>query len=231
MKVQTYTQNGKKGNMTELPDAVFGVSWNADLVHHVVQALRSNMRSNTAHAKDRAAVRGGGRKPWRQKGPGRARHGSIRSPMWIGGGVAHGPSTERTYRKKVNKKERAKALYAILSRKAREGEVICVEGISLSEPKTREAQKVLNAISSVEDYSDLSYRSRNAALIVMDEVPADVKRAFANINTVSVHAAQDISAVDAATFKYVMVVNPEVTAEALLNRRTGAKRAHETVSA
>ena len=136
MKVKIYNQEGKETETMELPDGVFGLKWNADLVHQVVTGQAANLRRGTAHAKGRSEVRGGGRKPWRQKGTGRARHGSIRSPLWIGGGVTHGPLKEKSYHKKINKKMAKKALFTALSAKARDNEIIILENLKFPEAKT-----------------------------------------------------------------------------------------------
>src|SRR5271170_2228139 len=127
-------QNEKVGTM-ELPADVFGARWNETLVKQVLEAQLANRRSPWAHTKTRGEVRGGGRKPWRQKGTGKARHGSTRSPIWVGGGVAHGPRNDRDYSQKVNKKMKQAALFVVLSRKAKDGEVKVFETLSMEAPK------------------------------------------------------------------------------------------------
>jgi large subunit ribosomal protein L4 len=127
MKTAIFDKKGKEVKKVDLPADIFEVGYNADLVHDVMTSMMSNARSNTAHAKDRSDVRGGGIKPWRQKGTGRARHGSSRSPIWRSGGVTHGPTNERNYDKKINKKSAKKALAMVLSKKAKDEEIILIE--------------------------------------------------------------------------------------------------------
>src|SRR3989338_5603717 len=122
METEVYNQEGQMAGKIELPDSVFGLPWNDDLVHQVIVSMQSNKRTPVAHTKNRGEVSGTGRKPWRQKGTGRARHGSRRSPIWIGGGVAHGPRNDRNFTKKINVKMMKKAFYTILSQKYRDDE-------------------------------------------------------------------------------------------------------------
>src|SRR5674476_740010 len=143
MEAKIYNQKGTSTETIDLPAKVFAAKWRADLVHQVVEGMRSNKRAGTADTKDRGEVRGGGRKPWQQKGTGRARHGSTRSPIWVGGGVTHGPRKDENFDRKVSKKMKAKAFYTILSRKFKDGEILFVDSISFKEPKTKLAIGVM----------------------------------------------------------------------------------------
>src|SRR3989344_5840193 len=129
MESPIYNQQGKVTGKITLPESIVGVPWNADLVHEVVRLMNSNSRTAIAHTKTRGEVRGGGKKPWKQKGTGRARHGSSRSPIWVVGGVAHGPLAEKNYKRKVSKSMRAQALFSVLSKKLKDGEIIFVDSL------------------------------------------------------------------------------------------------------
>lgn len=137
MKTGVYNLKNEKVGEIDLPDTVFKAPWKPTLVKQVLDAMQANLRKPWAHAKGRGEVRGGGRKPWRQKGTGRARHGSSRSPLWSGGGKSHGPQKTRDYSQKINKKMRRAALVSVLSRKLKDGEVKIVTGLEVSEPKTK----------------------------------------------------------------------------------------------
>ena len=150
MEAKVYNKEGKEAGKVQLPENVFGLSWNADLVHQVVDTMHDNARTPVAHVKDRSEVRGGGKKPWRQKGTGRARHGSSRSPIWTGGGVTFGPRNEKVFGGKVNKKMRAKALYVALSEKLRNGEILFVDTLETGE-KTKESKMALENLSTVKE--------------------------------------------------------------------------------
>lgn len=147
MKTEVYNLEGVRVGEVELPETIFSRSWNDDLVYQAVIALQANRRPTVAHVKDRGEVRGGGIKPRPQKGTGRSRHGSIRSPIWIGGGVTHGPRAERNYRKKLNKKMAKAALYSALSRRLAEGEIKVIDSFDMKELKTKELARVLSHFS------------------------------------------------------------------------------------
>ena len=142
-KVDVYDIAGKKVDTVELKDEVFGIEPNEAVVHSVLVNYLANQRQGTQSTKTRAEVSGGGRKPWRQKGTGRARQGSIRAPQWIKGGIALGPKP-RSYKYTVNKKEKRLAIKSVLSSKVLEKELKVVNEIKLKEIKTKEMQKALN---------------------------------------------------------------------------------------
>lgn len=163
-KVSVYNLEGQTVGEIELSDAVFGAPVNEALLHQAVVTYLNNQRQGTASTKTRAEVRGGGRKPWRQKGTGRARHGSIRSPIWVGGGVTFGPKP-REFRQALPKKARRAAMRSALSAKVRDGELIVLETLSMAEPKTKEMAAVLSRLSAErKPLIVLSERDRNVEL-------------------------------------------------------------------
>ncbi len=137
MKADLYNQKNEKTGTVDLPENIFGVKWNSDLVHQVLTVQMANRRKTLADTKDRSEVRGGGRKPWRQKGTGRARHGSIRSPLWKGGGVTFGPLKEKNFSRKINQKMKQLAVFAIISKKLAEQEIKVIDTLKLEDHKTK----------------------------------------------------------------------------------------------
>jgi large subunit ribosomal protein L4 len=218
MNATIYTPEGKSEGSIALPDALFGVTWNATLVHDVVVAMQANERAGTAHTKDRSEVRGGGKKPWKQKGTGRARHGSRRSPIWVGGGVAHGPRSEKDYTVKLNRKVKAKALATVLSKKHADGEMIFVNGVQFSEPKAALAKTIVKALAAGSGKADLATKRKNAALVVLATRDLAIEKSFRNFGNIEVAVAKDINPVDLLTYKYVVVTAPEASVEALMKR-------------
>lgn len=218
MEAIVYNKEGKNTGKVTLPESVFGLTWNPDLVHEVVVSMQSNSRSNTAHTKDRSEVSGGGKKPWRQKGTGRARHGSRRSPIWTGGGVTFGPRNDRNYEKKINKNVRKKALGTVLSQKLKDNEIIFVDSLTFDEPKAKEAQGVLKALSTIEGKESLAGKRKNAALIVLPARDENAEKSFRNFGNVLVGQVKDINPVELMSYKYVVVAGPDASVEALEKR-------------
>lgn len=218
METKVFTTDGKEAGSVKLPAAVFGLAWNADLVHEVVTSMLANARQSTAHTKDRSEVSGTGKKPWKQKGTGRARHGSRRSPIWSGGGVAHGPRADKDYSKKINKKVKAKALAVTLSKKLADGEMIFVEAMSFAAPKAAEAKQVLTSVAKGSGNTQLMTKRKNAALIVLSGRDENAELSFRNFGHVEVVQIKDINPVDLLTYKYVVITEPAVAIEHLEKR-------------
>jgi large subunit ribosomal protein L4 len=151
MKVDLFNQENKKTGETEVPEEVFGVKWNPDLVHQALTVQVANRRKVLADTKDRSEVRGGGRKPWRQKGTGRARHGSIRSPLWKGGGVTFGPLKERKFSRKINQKMKQLAILVILSKKFSEQEIKIIDNLKLKNHKTKNLADLVKKFISAQE--------------------------------------------------------------------------------
>ena len=224
METKIYNENGKEAGSIALPEAIFGLPWNGDLVHQTVTALLSNKRDSIAHTKTRGEVSGGGKKPWKQKGTGRARHGSTRSPIWVGGGVAHGPRNEKNYSRKINKKTKAKALFTILSKKFKDGEVLFVQNFGMTEPKTVVALKSLTALSTIRGFGGLTAKKNNAAYIAVSEPTTAIVKSFSNINNITLDAVRNIDPVSILNHKYVVFVNPEASVAFLNHKSEGRKK-------
>ncbi|MES2470971.1 MAG: 50S ribosomal protein L4 [Patescibacteria group bacterium] len=207
MEAQIYTIEGKEAGKVKLSPEVFGLSWNADLVHQVVVSMMSNERDPIAHTKTRGEVRGGGKKPWRQKGTGRARHGSTRSPLWVGGGVTHGPRNDKNYERKINKKAKIKALFTVLSRKLKDNEILFVDDLSFAAPKAKDAKAVLMTLSKIKGFEKLATKPKNAALIAIDKKTPGVTKSFRNFGNVAVEEARNISPVSLLNHKYIVIAN------------------------
>ena len=183
-KVDVYDLKGKKVSDIELADSIFGIEPNENIVHSVLVNYLANQRQGTQSTKTRAEVSGGGRKPWRQKGTGRARQGSTRSPQWIKGGIALGPKP-RSYRYTVNKKERRLAIKSILSSKVLEKELTVVDKLELKEIKTKTMVKAL---------SDLKVEGKT--LIILPENNKNVYMSSRNIEGIKTIVLNNINVFD-----------------------------------
>lgn len=218
MKADVYNQKGKKVSSIELPESLFGQKWNSDLVHQVVVSMESNARRSTASTKGRSEVRGGGKKPWRQKGSGRARHGSRRSPIWVGGGVTHGPTSEKVYEKKINKKMKVKALMSVLSRKYKENEILFVDSFSFKEPKTKEAKAVIESLGSVKGFERLPAKKKNTAVISLNESNDNVRKSFSNFGNIEIRETRSLNPSLLLSKTFLIIENPEKSLSVLEGR-------------
>lgn len=209
MNVKTYNQTGNTAGTLEIPESIFGLKWNADLVHQVVESERSNQRKKVAHVKMRGEVSGGGKKPWQQKGTGRARHGSTRSPLWRTGGVTHGPNPMRKYDKKINKKIARKALATILSAKLRENEILFLDALTLADHKTKNAVAIFNAFSEKKEYPKMGQKG-GKTLILLPRYDTKALRAVRNIKSAHVKEAAMIQSLDLLSHKYIVIPKESV---------------------
>lgn len=215
METTLYNQKGKEAGKIKIPEAVFGLSWNADLVHQVVVSMTSSMRHTIANTKTRGEVSGGGKKPWQQKGTGRARHGSTRSPIWVGGGIAHGPRADKNYDRKINKKAKTKALYTILSKKFKDGEVLFVDSLSFATPKASDAKATLMAFSGIKGFEKFATKPRNVAVISVEKKTQTLTKSFKNFGNVEVEELRNINPVSILNHKYLVISNPAESLKSL----------------
>lgn len=184
----------------ELPDSVFGVRWSPILVKQALEAQLANKRRPWAHAKTRAEVSGGGRKPWAQKGTGRARHGSTRSPLWRHGGKAHGPSNLRDYSQKINKKMNRMAMFSVLSKKFKDGEVRVFENLTIEAPKTKMLASALKPLLN------LKKNQKNFdALLIADKENKNIMRASANLPKTKALRPESLNIYDIMNYKNIFM--------------------------
>ena len=192
-KVDVYDIKGKKVSDIELADAVFGIEPNENIVHAVLVNYLANQRQGTQSTKTRAEVRGGGKKPWRQKGTGRARQGSIRAPQWIKGGIALGPKP-RSYYYTVNKKEKQLAIRSVLSSKVLENSLVVVDALEMKEIKTKEMVKVLNNL-----------KVEGKTLMLLAEKNENVQKSARNIEGVKTTLVNTINVYDLLKYKNLVI--------------------------
>ena len=197
-KVDVYDIKGKKVSDVELAEAIFGIEPNEAIVHSVLVNYLANQRQGTQSTKTRSEVSGGGRKPWRQKGTGRARQGSIRAPQWIKGGIALGPKP-RSYKYTVNKKERQLAVKSVLSSKVLENELVVVDSLPLNDIKTKEMVKALSNL-----------KVEGKALIMLPEKNEKVQKSARNIEGVKTTLVETINVYDLLKYNKLVVTEDTV---------------------
>lgn len=198
--IKVYNQKGEEVGKADLPAGIFGLKMNRDLVHQAVVAQMANARQVLAHTKDRSETRGGGRKPWRQKGTGRARHGSIRSPIWRGGGIAFGPTKQRVFAKKINRKMKQRALFMLLSSKVKDEELILLDKLELSEGKTKLIAEIINSLKT-----KLKKNLDKSSLIVLAKTDLKVSRAVNNIPKIKTIRADSLNVLDVLSHQYLLI--------------------------
>jgi len=217
-EAKIYNQKGVEAGKIILPAKVFNAKWRADLVHQVVEGMRSNKRAGTADTKDRGEVRGGGKKPWKQKGTGRARHGSSRSPIWVGGGVTHGPLAEKNYKRKISKKMRAQALFSVLSKKLKDGEIIFIDSLSLTEIKTKLAVEVMKNLAKASGVKSLASSKKPRVLTALFGRNEKAEKSFRNLPQLEIVFLKNLNPLDVLNHQYLLIENPEESVKFLESR-------------
>ncbi len=194
LKVQIYNQDGTSAGELALEPKVFGVKANPALVHEVVVAQEANSRETISHTKTRGEVRGGGKKPWKQKHTGQARHGSTRSPIWVGGGVVFGPRKTRVWGVKINKKAKKQALKMVLSDKVAENRLVVLSGFDVNEFKTKKVAAILAKLPS----------AGKKSLVALPAVTEKIWKSAANLPAVSVSSTKSLNVVDLMKNKFLV---------------------------
>jgi large subunit ribosomal protein L4 len=193
MKISVYNQVNQMVKEIDLPEAIYNVRFNSDLVHQAVLVYLANRREKWAHTKDRGEVSGGGKKPWRQKGTGRARHGSIRSPLWKGGGVTFGPRNEKNFTRKINKKMKRLALFSVLSMKIRDNELKVIDQFSGLE-KAKDWYKILQNLVDLRSKSLLVMASSN-----------NIKKRVGNIKNIDAISSHSLNVYDLLRNRNILI--------------------------
>jgi len=200
-KIDVYNVQGEKSGQMELNDSVFRVAFGSPLVHQVYQTLESNTREPWAHVKTKDEVRGGGKKPWKQKGTGRARHGSSRSPIWSGGGVTFGPRNDRNYTQKVTKSMNRQAVRMCLSAKVAEGALVVLEAFA-TDGKTKTMATLRAKLPGV----------KKTTLVLSHGVNEEASRTVRNLKRVDMQQAVDVNVADLMHHQFVIATKDAVTA-------------------
>ena len=195
MKISVYNLEGKEVKKMEVSDSVFGLSKNDDLVHQVAVSIMGNRRQILANTKTRGERAGSGKKPWRQKGTGRARVGSVRTPLWKKGGIVFGPRAERNYKKKINKKMNTKAIATVLSGKLKDKEIFVVNKMELKERKTKEFAVILKNLNI----------EGNKTLAVFGKKEKELRIASRNIKNCENILAEQLNVLDMLNNKYILM--------------------------
>lgn len=200
MKFDVVNIENNKVGQAELSDKIFAAKWNSNLVKQVMVAQLANKREPIAHAKGRGEVSGGGKKPWKQKGTGRARQGSNRSPIWVGGGVSHGPVKERDFSQKVNKKMKTTALFSVISKKLKDNEILIVDQFQNVGNKTKDWANVLKNLTD----------RRSRTLMILENGNRGFSKAISNIPKVDTISPLSLNVYDLLKNKKVILESKAV---------------------
>lgn len=194
MKINVYNQEGKVQSEMDLNPKIFEVVAKDSVIHQVVVAMMANARQTLAHTKTKGEVRGGGKKPWAQKGTGRARQGSIRNPQWVGGGIAFGPRKDRNYKQKINKKMRQKAYFMCLSDKAASGNLVLVENLEAKDIKTKKMAEMMKKLPV-----------GKKTLLALPSLDEKIVNSAKNIPWLETMLVNNLNALEVLKYKYLLM--------------------------
>ncbi|MEK7636007.1 MAG: 50S ribosomal protein L4 [Patescibacteria group bacterium] len=198
MEIDVFNKENSKIGTMELPEKIFQARWAPILIKQALLTQMANSRQNLAHVKDRAEVKGGGKKPWRQKGTGRARHGSIRSPLWSGGGVTFGPRNEKNFSRKINRKMKQLAVFSILSRKIKNENFKVIDELSfLNEKKSRIA---INSLKKIINFDN----SKNSYILILPSAYKSANLAVRNLKGLDAISAKSLNIYDLMKWKNII---------------------------
>ncbi|MFH1661498.1 MAG: 50S ribosomal protein L4 [Candidatus Falkowbacteria bacterium] len=207
VNIKIYNQKAEAVGDMKLADKIFGAKENVALVHQVAVAQIGNERQVLAHTKDRSEVRGGGKKPWKQKGTGRARVGSTRSPIWIGGGVTFGPTKERNFKKNINRKMKQKAIFIVLSDRIKNGSMVLLEKLEAKEYKTKAFNEILKNLENkvLNKDNKENKKQKRSVLIVNDKKDDKVKYSGRNLAGVEMINLENINILDLLKYRNLFI--------------------------
>ncbi len=200
LKIKVYNQAAEPVKDLELTEKIFAVEANHELLHQALVAQMANGRQVLAHTKDRSEVSGGGKKPWKQKGTGRARVGSSRSPIWIGGGVTFGPTKDRNFKQKINQKMKQKALFMVLSDRVKNESLVVLDNIDFNEYKTKKFNELLGGLEK-----KVLKTERRDILVLNDSKDDKLKYSGRNLTGVKIINLENVNLADVLNFRYLLI--------------------------
>jgi large subunit ribosomal protein L4 len=208
-KIKVYNQKAEEAGEIKLSDKIFKIEVNEALVHQAMVAQMSNERQVLAHTKSRSEVRGGGKKPWRQKGTGRARAGSSRSPIWIGGGVTFGPKKDRNFSKNINKKMKQKAIFMVLSDRLLSNKLAIIEKIDIKEYKTKDIDKTIKNFEEKVIKEDIK-KNKRSVLLINDKKDDKIKYSSRNLEGLKTINTENINILDLLKYRNLVITKKTI---------------------
>lgn len=203
LKIPVHNIKGEQVKEAEVSPAIFGIKMNTDVIEQVFRALRANVRQVLAHTLTKGEVRGGGRKPWKQKGTGRARQGSIRNPQWRGGGIVFGPRKDRNFTLKINKKQKRKALFMVLSEKFNNKKITILDNLKLEDFKTKDMLQIFCNLK-LRDKKVKNVKAKDSLLIVLPTTNEKITKSINNLSKVKTIRADSLNIIDILKYQNLL---------------------------